>query len=172
MTSAAAATDAQHTGHLLLATAFVLVALLAVGLAERVNLRPGRTSRPVLVVAASGAAGGAIHLAVAPSHGAQASVYGAFFVVAGTTQLAWAGLLLVRSSRGLLGLNVLANLGLLLLWLQTRTRGVPLGPAAGVREPVGAVDLACALVELLTVVVAAQQLRHRSRARRLVPSRA
>lgn len=158
MTSAAAATGAQHTGHLLLATAFVVVSLLAVALGERIKLR--RTSRPVLLVAAGGAAGGAIHLAVAPSHWTQAAVYGAFFVVAGTTQVAWAGLLLVRSSRALLGLNAAANLGLLLLWLQTRTSGVPLGPAAGVREPVGAVDLACALVELLTVVAAGQQLLH------------
>lgn len=166
MTSAAAAAGTQHAGHLLLASAFVLVALLGVALGEqlkarRASLRPRRTSRSVLVVAASGTAAGAIHLAVAPSHWRQATVYGVFFVLVGVTQIVWSALLLVRASWELLTLTVIANLGVLLLWVQTRTTGVPLGPAAGVREPVGLVDLSCAAVELLGVAVAVRVVLQR-----------
>lgn len=165
MTSAAAATGTPHTGHLLLATAFVLVSLLGVALGEQLKARRARRSRrtssSVLVVAASGAAAGAIHLAVAPSHWHQATVYGVFFVLVGATQITWSALLLVRASWELLSLNLMANLGVLLLWLQSRTNGVPLGPAAGVREPVGVVDLTCAAVELLSAVVAGRILLQR-----------
>jgi hypothetical protein len=168
VTGAAPATGTQHAGHLLLASAFVLVSLLGVALGEQLKVRraarsprPRRTSSSVLVVAASGAAAGAIHLAVAPSHWHQAAVYGAFFVLVGATQITWSALLLARASWELLSLNLLANLGVLLLWLQTRTSGVPLGPAAGVREPVGLVDLSCAAVELLSAAVAGRVLLRR-----------
>ena len=168
MTSAAATTGTQHAGHLLVASAFVLVALVGVALGEQLKVRlaarssrPRRTSRSVLVVAVSGAAAGAIHLAVAPSHWHQAAVYGVFFVLVGATQITWSALLLVRASWELLSLNVVANLGVLLLWLQTRTTGVPLGPAAGVREPVGVVDLSCAAVELLSALAAGHVLLQR-----------
>ncbi|MCU1601888.1 MAG: hypothetical protein JWO22_2597, partial [Frankiales bacterium] len=178
----APAPHAGHTGHVLLATGFVVVALAAVALGEHVtarcaardaergatrSLRP-RTPAALLVVTSCGAAAGAIHLAVTPSHWAQAPVYGVFFLVAGVTQLVWAALLLVRCTPALLGLNLAANLGLALLWLQTRTSGVPLGPAAGVRDRIGPVDLTCAAVELAAVVTAARILSRRA-ARRRVP---
>ncbi|MFN2538147.1 MAG: hypothetical protein ABR549_08340 [Mycobacteriales bacterium] len=172
----------QHTGHLLLATAFVLVTLLGIALGERLKAsraarspRVRRTAGPVLAVATTGAAAGAIHLAVAPSHWAGAALYGAFFVVVGSTQLVWSLLLLVRPSRPLLGLTLVANLGVLLLWLQTRTLGVPVGPAAGVRERIGAVDLSCALLELAAAALALRLLgqpQRRPSARRADCSRA
>jgi len=39
-----------------------------------------------------------------------------------------------------------------LLWLQTRTIGIPWGPDAGVREPVGVLDLMSVVCELLVVL--------------------
>jgi hypothetical protein len=168
--TAAAPVGAQHAGHLLVGTGFVLVALCAVALVEHLKARP-RTAvrrRParlgMLCVAAAGASAGGIHLAVVPSHWAQAQVYGAFFVLVGTTQVVWSLLLLVRPSRPLLGLTVAANLGVLLVWLQSRTIGLPLGPAAGRREPIGVLDLACGVIEAVGVVIAVRLILRHERA--------
>jgi hypothetical protein len=151
-------------------TGFVLVALCAVALVEHIKARPKTAARRrparlgMLSVAATGAAAGGIHLAVVPSHWAQAEIYGAFFAVVGTTQVVWSLLLLVRPSRPLLGLTVAANLGVLLVWLQSRTIGLPLGPAAGLREPIGLLDLACAVVEVAGVVIALRLILRHERA--------
>src|SRR5689334_8340578 len=90
-----------------------------------VRLRVSRAMsrrRPVmLVVLAAGAMSGGIHLAVLPGHWRVAEIYGVFFLLAGTIQLGYSVLLLVRPSRGLLMLNALATLGLLLVWVQSRS---------------------------------------------------
>ena len=170
LAGAASAPPATHTAHLLLATGSVLLTLVLVALGERVQRE--RTPGAVLLTAGCSAAAGAIHLAVTPGHWAVAPVYGAFFLAAGSAQLVWSLLLLVRSTPALLALNVVANAGLWLLWLDTRTRGVPLGPDAGLRERVGVVDLACAALEVLAVAAAVTALRRqRTRSdRRLIPA--
>jgi hypothetical protein len=162
MTVLAAAVEPSHGTHLLQASAFVLVALVGIGVGERVKRPPAL----IVVLSLAGAAAGAVHLGVTPSHWAQAPVYGAFFLLAGTAQLAYSALLLLRSLRGLVAVAVVGNLGLLLLWVQTRTTGVPLGPAAGLREPVGPLDLACAGLELVVVVAGVALL-----SRQATPSR-
>lgn len=168
--TATAPVGAQHAGHLLVGTGFVLVALCAVALVEHLKARPKKAARRrparlgMLSVAATGAAAGGIHLAVVPSHWAQAEIYGAFFALVGTTQVVWSLLLLVRPSRPLLGLNVAANLGVLLVWLDSRTIGLPLGPAAGLREPIGLLDLACAVIEVASVVIALRLILRPERA--------
>ena len=75
--------------------------------------------------------------------------YGAFFVVLAVVQGLYGFGLLRRTSRPYLLLGVAGNLAVAILWLVTRTMGIPLlGPHAGEVEGVGVLDLACTLAEV------------------------
>ena len=105
-----------------------------------------------LVVAASATAGSAlIHFAVAPEHFAEWWGLGLFFVVCGQVQIGWA-LLLVRSrGRGMLAIGAAGSLMLVLLWVLSRTAGLPFGPGSGMPEPASLPDALSVLLELATV---------------------
>lgn len=111
---------------------------------------------PLAVVASTAAAG--VHAAMGPAHLRVAPVFGLFFIVATLLQLTWAAAVLRRPGRGLLHTGIALNLGLVGLWLLTRTWGLPLGlmPAP---EAVGAWDLAAAAWELVVVAACAALLR-------------
>ena len=108
-----------------------------------------------------------VHLAVTPEHFEEWWGYGSFFLAAALVQALYAPLLLWRPSRPLLLAGVLGNSAIVLLYLVTRTLGVPLlGPGAGEVEGVGALD-ACAtasevvLVGVLGVLLLWRLLRER-----------
>ena len=111
---------------------------------------------PLAVVASAAAAG--VHAAMGPAHLRVAPALGLFFVMTTLLQLAWAAAVLHRPTRGLLQAGIVLNLGLVGLWLLTRTWGLPLGllPAP---EAVGPWDLAAATWELLVVAASAALLR-------------
>jgi len=164
--AAAPPSHVDHTGHLVTAVALMTVTLLVVAGVEHgrqlaTRLRARRSVHALRLVAGAGAASAGIHLAVVPSHWAAAEVYGVFFLVAGACQLAYSVLVLIRPLRALVAVNLAGNLGLVLLWLQTRTAGIPLGPDAGVREPVGVLDLASVACELVVVLAGARLLLRR-----------
>lgn len=95
----------------------------------------------------------AIHLWVAPEHFEDWWGYGAFFVVLAVAQGLYALGLLRWPTRSILLLGAAGNLAVAILWLVTRTTGVPLlGPHAGEVEGVGVLDLACTLGEVGIVV--------------------
>lgn len=90
-----------------------------------------------------------IHLWVVPEHFTEWWGYGAFFVVSASAQGLLALGLLRRPTRPILLLGVGVNLAIVILWLVTRTTGVPLlGPHAGEVEGVGVLDLVCTLAEV------------------------
>jgi hypothetical protein len=99
---------------------------------------------------------GAIHAAVVPTHLTEWPAAGMFFVLLAIWELALAALLLCRlDQRPVLLAAAAISIGPLLLWLYSRTAGLPFGPDAGQPEAVGLPDcLACALevVSLLTAV--------------------
>jgi len=96
----------------------------------------------------------AIHLWVVPDHLEEWWGYGAFFVVLATAQGLYALGLLRWPTRSIFLLGAAGNLAVAILWLVTRTTGVPLlGPHAGGLEGVGVLDLACTLGEVGIVVV-------------------
>lgn len=99
----------------------------------------------VAAIATAAAAG--IHLAVAPEHFREWWGFGAFFVVCGAVQLAWAA---AWPSSGVAG--IAGNVSLIALWALSRTAGLPFGPDAGTPEAIGPVDVATVLVELIAVV--------------------
>jgi len=94
-----------------------------------------------------------IHLWAAPEHFEEWWGYGTFFLAGASAQGLYAVALLRRPSRPLLLLGMAGNLAIVILWLVTRTTGIPLlGPHAGEVEEVGSPDLACTLVEVGIVV--------------------
>jgi hypothetical protein len=101
------------------------------------------------VAAALSLLAAAMHLWVVPEHLEEWWGYGAFFVVLTVAQGLYGFGLLRRPSRPYLLLGVAGNLAVAILWLVTRTTGIPLlGPHAGEVEGVGALDLACTLAEV------------------------
>ena len=93
------------------------------------------------------------HLWVTPEHFEEWWGYGAFFLSAAIGQGAFGAVLLRWPRRPFLLLGVVGNLSIVILYLVTRTVGVPIfGPQAGEVEGVGATDL-CATVSELAIVL-------------------
>jgi hypothetical protein len=96
----------------------------------------------------------AIHLWVMPEHLQEWWGYGAFFLASAVAQGAYGVALLRRPRRSsLLLLGVGGNLPIVVLYLLTRTVGIPFfGPHAGEVEGVGVADLSATAAELALVV--------------------
>lgn len=108
---------------------------------------------------------GAIHLAVAPGHFEEWWLYGTFFVVIGVFQLVYATPVLRRPSPLVALTGIVVNLGVALIWVVSRTTGLPVMPpeeggALGAGhlaggdpgvEAVGTADLVATGAELLVV---------------------
>jgi hypothetical protein len=110
---------------------------------------------PVAVVSSAAAAG--VHAALAPAHFRDVPAFGLFFMCAALAQISWSVAVAVKPSRHLLVAGLCGNLGVLLLWLTTRTIGLPgLMPAP---EPVGLWDVSCGVWELAIVLSAGHLVR-------------
>jgi FtsP/CotA-like multicopper oxidase with cupredoxin domain len=96
---------------------------------------------------------GAIHLAVAPDHFQEYLLFGLFFTVSGLAQLGTAVAVLVRPSRRLLVVTASATVAFVLLWLVSRTTGLPVGPASWTPEEIGAPDVVCIVLEVVSVLI-------------------
>lgn len=96
---------------------------------------PVMLREPVLISCALLSTGAAvIHFAVLGEHWREWWGYGLFFGVAAWLQLAWAAAIVSRPSRKFLVPGAVGNLAVALLWLVTRTGGIPAGPASGETE--------------------------------------
>ncbi|MDO9458027.1 hypothetical protein [Nocardioides sp.] len=113
-------------------------------------------SAPLAVVATAAAAG--IHAAVAPPHLREQTVAGLFFLVTAAAQLAWAAAAAGRPTPTLLRAGVVLNLGLVALWLLTRTAGLPFGLLPE-PHPVGPWDLTCVAWQVAAAAACAGALR-------------
>lgn len=112
------------------------------------------------------AGAGVIHLVMIPSHIGESWAEGIAFAVVGWAQIAaGVALLLGRGSRRLYTAVMLGSVGVVALWVVSRTVGLPFGAHAGVVEPVGLVDQICAALELGAVLVAGAMLLAPSRLR-------
>jgi hypothetical protein len=95
-----------------------------------------------------------IHLWVMPEHFEEWWGYGAFFLISALAQGTYGAALLHWPRRPLLLLGIGVNLSIIILYLLTRTVGIPFfGPHAGEVEGVGVADL-CATTSELALVVA------------------
>ena len=90
-----------------------------------------------------------IHLWVMPEHFEEWWGYGTFFLISALAQGLYAPGLLLWPNRVILLAGVAGNLAIVILWLVTRTSGIPLfGPHAGEVENVGTLDLVCTFAEV------------------------
>jgi hypothetical protein len=119
--------------------------------------RPG-TIRPYLLggLAALSVGAAAIHFAVIFEHFVEYTLYGVFFLVISWAQIIWPVILLWRPSRLWLWLGIAGNAIVIVVYIASRTVGLPFGPDVSNPEAVGALDvMSCALEFLLIVGCAA-----------------
>jgi hypothetical protein len=90
------------------------------------------------------------HLAVMPNHFKESWLYGAFFLIAASCQVAFACLLLVRPTKKVLVAGIAGSLAIVVFWFVSRFVGVPIGPDNGGTEAVGALDVLSTLAEVVT----------------------
>ncbi len=111
--------------------------------------------KPILYAAAAlSLVAALIHLWVMPEHFAEWWGYGAFFLVAAAAQALYVPLLLRWPKRAVLLAGIAGNLTIVVLYLLTRTVGIPLfGPEAGEIERVGFADV-CATTSEVGIAIA------------------
>lgn len=110
----------------------------------------GLPIRAVLAALSFGSA--AIHASVILEHFGEFWLFGAFFVVVTVLQVVWGVRVLVEPSRRVLVAGAVGNGLLVVLWIVSRTAGVPIGPEPGTAELIGWHDLISTIEELLIVV--------------------
>jgi hypothetical protein len=113
----------------------------------------------VLLICGLAWSSGLIHVQAAVDHLDESKLYALLFIVLAVAQVGW-GIALYRSSRpGLLMAGVIVSLGVLGVWILSRTSGLPIGPAPGSPEEVGVLDALASADEIALVCLAALQLR-------------
>lgn len=132
-------------------------------------MRPGRlraVRRLELTAAWLSIAAGAVHAMAGPEHLAEWWAYGLFFFGSAAFQAAyglllftrgiegWGGWLAVRGKVYAVGLAFTA--AIILVWVVSRTVGVPVGPRAFEPEGIGALDLASKALETALIIVLAR----------------
>jgi len=119
---------------------------------------PAHVLRPELVLLAAASFGAAIiHAAFAPGHFEEDWAHGLFFAVSAWLQVALAVALVAHPRRWVFRLGLL-NLGVIVVWVVSRTTGLPFGPSSGVAEDVGVPDLIATGLEAVVVIGCALML--------------
>ncbi len=154
---------------------------------ERLDERASVEELGVLAAAGAALVAGGIHLAVAPEHWTVSPASSVFFVVLGLGQWGLAVALRWRQPPWVLAAAVLAHLGVIALYVASRTvelpfvaphdvgheishlpvaggvgNGIPIYPGSRI-EPVGLLDLACLAAELVLVAALVAMLPRRWR---------
>jgi hypothetical protein len=121
----------------------------------------------IRIVAWLSLAAGAIHAIAMIDHFSHYWLYGVFFLVLTYGQVLW-GIALLRRPVGerALATGAIANVAIVVVWLVSRTVGVPIGPDAGRPEAVGSIDVAATLDQLVLAAYVAAIVRPRLRSGR------
>ena len=129
---------------------------------------PYTQAQTVLVlVAALAFVGALIHLGAAVDHWAEYHLYTLAFLCMAALQACWALLILRGASSRVLVLGCVLQLGIVAVWIVSRTAGLPLAPEAWTPEEIGAADLTATIGELATALaILSVLLAERSRAAR------
>ncbi|MGH2912573.1 MAG: hypothetical protein ACRDJ3_08885 [Solirubrobacteraceae bacterium] len=107
----------------------------------------------LILVAALAFVGALIHVGAAVDHWEEYHLYTLAFSCLAALQTWWAVLILRgASSQRVLVLGCLLQLGIVGLWVVSRTAGVPLAPTAWTPEEIGIADLLETIGELTTIL--------------------
>ena len=111
-----------------------------------------------------------VHGSVMATHFREYWLFGLFFAVVTPLQLAWSAVVLRQggSVRAVLVAGAAASVGIVALWLVTRTVGLPFGPDIGEAERVGVKDVLASADELGTALLVVLSLRSAGAERRPV----
>jgi hypothetical protein len=167
--SRSASSGGHPVWHLAILAAAALVVFACIKATEAWQQRARPLPRPTLAMlslAALSAASASIHAAICPEHLREWVPLGVAFMLASAAQAGWALLILLRPSRPALGWALLGNTAVVLVYVVSRTSGLPVGPEAFRPESLTALGIAATGCELAIVAVAAQIL-HRSRRQRV-----
>ncbi len=94
----------------------------------------------------------AIHFAVSPEHFGEWVPFGVAFACLAWFQLLWAAAYLARPAPRWASAAVVVNAGVVIVWVWSRTIGLPIGPDPGATEPVGFADALSSAFEALLVL--------------------
>lgn len=116
----------------------------------------------MLAAAASSFAAALVHGSVIGVHLREYWAFGLFFAIVAPLQAAWA-IVAVRhpERRGLLVAGLAGNLAVIVIWVGSRTVGLPIGPTPFTPEAVGAKDLLATYEQCAVVLLTALVLRDR-----------
>jgi hypothetical protein len=124
-----------------------------IGRSERVRTR---TEQLVLISAVLVFGSSIIHSAVIADHFEEYWLFGTFFVACTVAQAMWTVLVFREPLNGrVLVAGLVGNALLIVVWMISRTVGVPFGPDPWSPESVGAVDLLSKADELVAVILVA-----------------
>ena len=122
--------------------------------------RPVPIADAVKVVAWLSLAAGAIHAVAMVDHFSHWWAYGLFFLALTYGQVLWGvAVLRKRAPDRILILGAQANLAICAVWLVSRTIGVPIGPEAPGPEPVGIMDVAATMDQVVLAAYVALIVR-------------
>jgi len=104
---------------------------------------------------------GLVHVAVVNEHLREYRLFGIFFAVLGIAQILWGVAAFARPTVPFPQLTGAVTLGVLALWMVSRTVGLPIGPEPWTAEAAARPDVLCAVLEvaLLLCLVAAAPRR-------------
>ena len=96
-----------------------------------------------------------VHGSVMATHFREWFLFGLFFAIVTPLQLAWSAAVVRRAGplRTVLVAGAVASVGIVVLWLVTRTVGLPFGPDIGQAEKIGVKDVLASLDELGTAAL-------------------
>ena len=104
-----------------------------------------------LTIAALMVGAGGIHFAMMGEHAGVSWMHGLFFATTAWLQLALAGMIAFKPSRRVITVGILLNLGILAVWVISRTVGIAIG-GDGTPDAWGKTDGLCAVFEGLAVL--------------------
>jgi hypothetical protein len=120
---------------------------------------PTRAETVLFLIAGLSFVAGVIHIGASIDHAQEFLLYTPVFALFAAFQIGWALLVTRRCSRRVLVLGIALNAAIVLLWVASRTVGVPIAPVPWGPEPVGAADLLAAVAESAIVLGTACVLR-------------
>jgi hypothetical protein len=129
---------------------------------------PPRPAPSLIVVSLAGLAAATVHAVVGPTHFGEGLRFGLFFAALTLVQVASSVQVLRRPARPLVAATALLNTGVVLVWLATRTVGLPFGLAEV--EAVGPLDVVATVAELVALAAASRWL-FVNRVQRRTPNR-